>query len=113
MAVLARSSGKWYVGTVKENMQAGKAAGVMNVMSDAMLPEEIAEGAVWQVADGKGGWADAPRLRAAALPPRLFPAAGSAGEEAVLQRLAAGSDRSAGAGGAASAAAAASVSAAT
>jgi len=72
-----------------------------------MLPEEIAEGAVWRVADGKSGWADAPRVRAAALPPRLFPAAGPAEEEAVLQRLAAGSDSGAGGGGAAGAAAAA------
>jgi hypothetical protein len=98
----------WFVNTAKEDMQAGKAAGYMAVRSEAMLPEEIAEGAVWVVADGKGGWAGAPRVRAGALPPRLFPAAGSAEEEAVLQRLAAaGSDSGAGGGGAVGAAAAA------
>jgi hypothetical protein len=39
----------WCVGTVKVGVQAGKAVGDMLVVSCAMLPEEIAEGAVWKV----------------------------------------------------------------
>jgi hypothetical protein len=59
----ARSSGEWYVGTDEEAMQAGEAEGVMCVTSGAMLPGEIAEGAVWRVYDG-AAWHDAPRVRA-------------------------------------------------
>ena len=50
------SGGSWWVGLHKRHMQAGAAKGAMFVRSDAMLPEEIAEGAIWEGHDGQA-WA--------------------------------------------------------
>jgi hypothetical protein len=70
-------------------MKAGKPLGAIRVSSSALLPADIT--GEWRVADdgGKtaGSFIDAPQIRIQPLSPGLLPNAGSAQEEAVLQRL--------------------------
>jgi hypothetical protein len=64
----ANSTGEWWVNTSTLSMENGAAEGQMSVKSDAMLPEEIDEGAMWQVKTRRSpttiDWDDAPHVRA-------------------------------------------------
>jgi hypothetical protein len=55
------SNGKWFVGTGRAAMEAGKAAGVMGVASAADTPDKITE--TWRVLSNDGRWPNAPNVK--------------------------------------------------
>jgi hypothetical protein len=57
----AASAGEWFVGTDKEDMEAGEATGDLSVETDAVTPDAASR--QWQVCgDGDGEWQDAPKI---------------------------------------------------
>jgi hypothetical protein len=56
------AGGQWFIGTNKQSMEKGRAAGGVKVADSALTPDKIA--GAWKVADDNGGWVDAPKLRA-------------------------------------------------